>query len=166
MNALESLYNQIILDHSRAPVGRAPWPAAPRRARQANPLCGDQITVALDLDEQGRVVVRFEAQGCALCIASASIMVERCQGSTAQQADALAQALLASLDPAHSLPDASLPDASLPDASLPDASLPDASRPDASRATLEALLVVRQTPSRRRCVALPWQALRQALAQP
>lgn len=79
------LYQEVILDHSRSPRNFRPLEDADRRADGHNPLCGDRITIALKL-AGGRVAdVRFEASGCAVSKASASLMTEAVKGLTVDQ---------------------------------------------------------------------------------
>jgi nitrogen fixation NifU-like protein len=80
MNELRDLYQEIILDHNRHPRNFGPLPQANRRAEGHNPLCGDRVTVWLDLAD-GRIRdVSFEGSGCAISTASASLMTEALKG--------------------------------------------------------------------------------------
>jgi nitrogen fixation NifU-like protein len=77
---LRDLYQEVILDHNRRPRNFGPLPAANRQAEGYNPLCGDQITVFLDL-EDGRIRdLAFQGSGCAISKASASLMTEALKG--------------------------------------------------------------------------------------
>ena len=77
---LRELYQEVILDHNRRPRNFGPLPAANRQAEGYNPLCGDQITVFLDL-EDGRIRdLAFQGSGCAISKASASLMTEALKG--------------------------------------------------------------------------------------
>ncbi len=81
MPGLEDLYREIILDHYRAPRNRGELPAPPAVVAQGhNPLCGDEITVYLQLD--GDVVgdVKVGGQGCSISQSSASMMIAGDQG--------------------------------------------------------------------------------------
>src|SRR3546814_9384850 len=76
-DALRDLYQEVILDHGRHPRNHRHPPAANRQARGYNPLCGDQVTIYLQTDAEGRIVdVAFEGRGCAISMASASMMTE------------------------------------------------------------------------------------------
>lgn len=85
------LYQDVVMDHKRAPRHFGTLAAPTHQARGQNPQCGDDLQVALVVDN-GRVSdIRFNGQGCAICIASASMMTEAVLG----QEVALAQALQA-----------------------------------------------------------------------
>jgi nitrogen fixation NifU-like protein len=73
---LADLYRDVIVDHNRSPRNRGTLPAATHRAQGDNPLCGDRLS--LDLDVAGDVIrdLRFEGSGCAISTASASLMSE------------------------------------------------------------------------------------------
>jgi len=85
MSDLRDLYQEVILDHGRHPRNFGALEAANRHAQGHNPLCGDQVTVALVLNE-GRVIdVRFQGAGCAISMASASLMTEAIKGRTERE---------------------------------------------------------------------------------
>ncbi len=89
MNDLRDLYQEVILDHNRRPRNFGPLPAANRRAEGNNPLCGDRVTVHLEVAD-GRIRdVAFEGAGCAISTASASLMTETLKGRTLEEARAL-----------------------------------------------------------------------------
>src|SRR3546814_17568664 len=74
-DALRDLYQEVILDHGRHPRNHRHPPAANRQARGYNPLCGDQVTIYLQTDTGGRILdVAFDSRGCAIWMASASMM--------------------------------------------------------------------------------------------
>ena len=73
---LKALYQTAILDHSRQPRNRGKPEGCTHRARGYNPLCGDQITVYMEVDGDRIAAAGFEGKGCALCLASASMMTE------------------------------------------------------------------------------------------
>jgi nitrogen fixation NifU-like protein len=80
MSELRDLYQEVILDHNRRPRNFGPLSHANRRAEGHNPLCGDRVTVWLEV-EDGRVRdVSFEGAGCAISTASASLMTEALKG--------------------------------------------------------------------------------------
>ncbi|HSU81785.1 MAG TPA: SUF system NifU family Fe-S cluster assembly protein [Thermoanaerobaculia bacterium] len=89
MSDLRDLYQEVILDHNRRPRNFGPLPAANRRAEGHNPLCGDRVTVYLEV-EGGRIRdVSFEGAGCAISTASASLMTEALKGLSLEEARTL-----------------------------------------------------------------------------
>jgi nitrogen fixation NifU-like protein len=81
MDDLRELYQATILDHNKAPRNFGELPNANRTARGDNPVCGDKLTVYLEVDDDDRVVdVRFDGKGCAISTASASLMTEFVKG--------------------------------------------------------------------------------------
>jgi nitrogen fixation protein NifU and related proteins len=74
LDDLRELYQAVILDHSRHPRHFGKLAGATAQARGYNPLCGDQLTVYLKLDGALISEANFEGKGCALCLASASLM--------------------------------------------------------------------------------------------
>jgi nitrogen fixation NifU-like protein len=132
---LRALYNALILEHDRHPRNAGPLAGATHEASEDNPLCGDELTLRL-CAPAGRVdEARFEAQGCALSRASASLMTEALRGLSFDEALALADAFEASL----------------------------AGRAPPPAPGLEAFAGVREFPSRVGCATLAWRALRAAI---
>ena len=87
---LRELYQEIILDHSRHPRHFGALGAANHVAEGHNPLCGDRVKVYLQVDDKGRIAdVSFEGRGCAISVASASLMTEMLKGRTIEDAEAL-----------------------------------------------------------------------------
>ena len=84
---LSELYQEILLDHYRRPRGAARLDHVPEAKRHENPTCGDSIKVEVVRDEADRLAaVRFDAIGCAISTASASMMSERLRGLSAEEA--------------------------------------------------------------------------------
>jgi nitrogen fixation NifU-like protein len=89
MSDLRELYQEVILDHSRQPRNFRRPDHANREAKGDNPLCGDKVAVFLTI-ENGKVRdVGFEGRGCAISMASASLMTEIVKGKTEAEARAL-----------------------------------------------------------------------------
>jgi nitrogen fixation NifU-like protein len=86
---LSDLYQQVILDHNRRPRNRGRIPAANRSAHGDNPSCGDQCDVFLRLDGDRIADISFEGSGCAISMASASLMTTQLKGKSAQEAAGL-----------------------------------------------------------------------------
>jgi nitrogen fixation NifU-like protein len=83
---LSELYQEILLDHYRRPRGAARLDHIPQGRAHENPTCGDSIKVEVLSGPEGRIEVRFEAHGCAISTASASMMSERLRGATPGEA--------------------------------------------------------------------------------
>lgn len=90
MNPLRELYQEMILDHGRRPRNRGTIDDTPHRADGHNPLCGDRLSLSLELDDDRRILrARFTGQGCAISTASASLMTEAIEGKTAEETEEL-----------------------------------------------------------------------------
>lgn len=135
----KTLYQELVLDHGKTPRNEGPLPGATHEATAHNPLCGDRVTLRLLLDEAGHLSARFEARGCLISRASASLLTEAVAGRTPEKALGLAADLEALVGPAAAPEDVGV---------------------------LEPLRGAREFPGRRACVTLAWQALRKALAAP
>jgi len=79
---LEALYQEVILDHNRKPRNFREMENADRRIEGRNPLCGDEITVWLRLDDDRVADVSFKGTGCAISKSSASLMTSNVKGKT------------------------------------------------------------------------------------
>src|ERR1700758_3833873 len=87
---LRELYQDIILDHSRHPRHFGTLANANHVAEGHNPLCGDKVKVYLSVDDAGRISdIAFEGRGCAISVASASLMTEMLKGRTVAEAESL-----------------------------------------------------------------------------
>lgn len=132
------LYQEVVVEHKRAPRNFGHLAAPTHQARGTNPQCGDDLRVELDI-QQGQVHdIRFNGQGCAICIASASMMSEAVKGHAVADAEQLQQHFRAVLT-GQSEPDA------------------------AYLGKLISLAGVRRYPSRIKCALLGWHALMHAL---
>ncbi len=91
---MQSLYQDIILDHYKHPRGKGLMADPAGEAHHVNPTCGDEITVQVALDADGNLVVGYEGQGCSISQASASVMCELVAGERPEVADAARAAFL------------------------------------------------------------------------
>jgi nitrogen fixation NifU-like protein len=90
---VHDLYQQVILDHGRHPRNHRRLAEPDGAADGDNPMCGDRIAVEVRRDQAGRLAeIGFQARGCAICIASASLMSELAQGHAPDEVAALAAA--------------------------------------------------------------------------
>jgi nitrogen fixation protein NifU and related proteins len=137
---LTDLYRDVILDHNRRPRNFGPLEQANALAEGFNPLCGDRLTVRLNLADDRIENIRFEGQGCAISTASASLMTEAVKGKTRGEA-------LALFDRVHRL-------------------LTDDAADAEDLGKLAALSGVREYPARVKCASLCWHTLASALESP
>ena len=89
MSELSELYQQVILDHNKKPRNFQKLEGANRMSEGFNPLCGDQLTVYMLLEDEVVKDVSFEGQGCAISKAAASMMTQAVKGKTKQDAEVL-----------------------------------------------------------------------------
>ena len=146
-DVLRDLYQEVILDHGKHPRNLRHPESANRQARGYNPLCGDQVTIYLETDKDGRIAdVAFEGKGCAISIASASLMTEVLRGKTEAEAKRL-------FDDFHRL--------CTEDAFTLDQA---AAEDQEALERLQVLSGVRAFPARVKCATLAWHAMTSALA--
>jgi nitrogen fixation NifU-like protein len=134
---LQELYQEVILDHNRRPRNFRALDAG-RKAEGFNPLCGDRITVYLNVDNGVITDVAFQGSGCAISKASASLMTESVKGKTVAEA----QTLFERFQQMITAP---------------------AETPLESLGKLTVLAGVRQFPIRVKCASLAWHTLRAAV---
>ena len=137
---LKDLYRDVIVDHNRSPRNFRKLLNATRVLEGFNPLCGDKLTVYLKLDGDRITDVSFEGSGCAISVASASLMTERLKGMTRTEAEQLIESV-------HDL-----------------LTRDDATADPEVLGKLSALSGVREYPSRVKCASLCWHTLKGALA--
>ena len=79
---LRDLYRELILDHARSPRHFGKLPEATHSAEGINPLCGDKLKLYIVVDNKHIVDARFEGSGCAISVASASLLTETLIGQS------------------------------------------------------------------------------------
>jgi nitrogen fixation NifU-like protein len=89
MSDLRELYQELIIDHSKRPRNFKVLEAANRKLEGYNPLCGDKITLFLELEHDRVKNVSFQGSGCAISTASASVLTESVKGKTLAEVEAL-----------------------------------------------------------------------------
>ena len=144
MNELQELYREVILDHNRRPRNFGEIEDADRVVEGVNPLCGDRMTLYVDLDGEQVRDIRFKGTGCAISVASSSLMTEKAKGNSIAELTRLFERVHRMLTG-------------------------DGSSDDADLAHLDKLAVlsgVRAYPTRVKCATLAWHALMGAITDP
>ncbi len=95
MSNYKSLYQEVILEHNKKPRNYGTIEHASHHAVGHNPLCGDHISVALNLDRECINAIAFQGESCAICKASASMMTAAIKGKSRADAEILIQEFLA-----------------------------------------------------------------------
>jgi nitrogen fixation NifU-like protein len=145
MNDLRDLYQEVILDHGKSPRNFGHPGSANRTAHGHNAMCGDTIDVFLTVDGEGRILdAAFEGQGCAISVASASMMTEMLKGRTEADARRLFETM-------HALCTGHEDEAEL------------SSLDDDTADRMMILAGVRQYPMRVKCATLAWHTMDKAM---
>lgn len=142
MSDLRELYQEVILDHNRKPRNFRALPGANRTAAGHNPLCGDQITLYLDVADGVIRDVGFQGTGCAISRAAASLMTASIQGRTEAEAEALFAGF-------HRMLTEDGTETAVP----------------SGLGKLGVFAGVREFPIRIKCATLPWHTMHAALAR-
>jgi nitrogen fixation protein NifU and related proteins len=135
---LQALYRDVIVDHNRHPRNFRTLTAG-RKAEGFNPLCGDHLTVYVQIEDEAIHDVGFQGLGCAIATASASLMTESVKGRSVADANAMCERVERMVT------------------APPDAPVDDLG-------ALSALAGVRRFPVRVKCAMLAWRAMRAAAA--
>jgi nitrogen fixation NifU-like protein len=138
--SLDELYRQVILEHYRSPRHRGRLEHADGRADGHNPLCGDEVTVDVELDGDRLADVGITGQGCSISQASASMMAQAVTGLSLDAVAELTHRFKVMMD-------------------IEEGEEVDA----AAMGDLAALQGVRRFPVRIKCADLPWVTLAEAL---
>ena len=138
MNELQELYQQVIIDHGTKPRNTGILSNCSHHAEGFNPLCGDELTLYLDIKDNIIKDVKFESKGCAISTASASLMSEFLSGKTLEQVE---QAMQEFTDMVISTP----------------------TEDHADLGKLKILAGVNKYPARVKCATLSWHTLKAAL---
>jgi nitrogen fixation NifU-like protein len=141
MSELRELYQQVILDHHRKPRNFRKLSRPTRTAEGENPLCGDRVSVEVDVGEGVIRDIAFQGSGCAISRAAASMMTASLKGKTLAEAEE-------AFDRFHRMLTESSPPAEL----------------TAALGKLAVFAGVREFPSRIKCATLPWHTGHAALA--
>jgi nitrogen fixation NifU-like protein len=139
MSDLRELYQEVILDHHKRPRNFGPLPEANHHAEGRNPLCGDHLTVHVDVEDGVIKGVSFEGAGCAISRASASLMTDAVKGKRVEEAERMLEQFRQMVTS-------------------------DAEDPvETSLGKLGVLCGVREFPVRVKCASLAWHTLHAAL---
>jgi nitrogen fixation NifU-like protein len=157
MPGLEDLYREIILDHYRNPRNRGELDAPPAtRAEGFNPLCGDEIVVYLDVEDDRIADIRIGGQGCSISQSSASMMSNAVKGKTVAEARAITRAFKGMM---------SIHESSLDGEAEVDEAPDEPETEDVKLGDLEALRGVVKFPVRIKCATLSWNTLAQGIEE-
>ena len=137
---LQNIYRDTVLEHSRNPHNFGRIEEAKLEAEGFNPLCGDKVSVYINTSDQQIEQCAFEATGCAISMASASLMMDSIENNDL----AAVEKLIEQVDRMFTSKDEPHHECAVP--------------------ALEALGGVRAYPSRIKCATLPWRTLQAALA--
>jgi nitrogen fixation NifU-like protein len=140
MSELSELYQQVILDHNKKPRNFRKLEDANHSAEGFNPLCGDHLTIYIDLEDNSVKEIAFEGSGCAISKAAASMMTQAVKGKSREQAEEL-------FNEFHSMVTGDL----------------DEETEVNNLGNLRIFAGVREFPVRVKCATLPWHTLHAAL---
>ena len=134
-------YSEIIIEHSQFPRHHGPIENPTHRGQGENPFCGDRVKLALVVNKQGKIEqAGVESVGCAISVASASLLATHLQGLDLSEAEALFEQIRAAITGG------------------------DDEANDEQLGELAALAFAGRYPSRVKCATLPWHVLKHALA--
>jgi nitrogen fixation NifU-like protein len=136
--SVEDLYREIILDHYRSPRNKRRGVEGAIAVKHDNPLCGDELHLAVDVQDGELSDVAFDGKGCSISQASASMMTEAVQGKTVKDALGLTETIRLMMH---------------------------GTSPSEDLGDLMALEGVAKFPVRVKCALLAWMALKDALTQ-
>lgn len=97
MQGMEDLYREVILDHYQSPRQKGLLDSASVIADGKNPLCGDELTIYLQIENDAVKNVTWDGLGCSICMASASMLAEHIKGKSAQEAKSAIVSVVAML---------------------------------------------------------------------
>ena len=136
--SLEEIYQEVLLSHNEHPNNFEILSDATHQAHGHNPLCGDEISIFVLVNQEKIEKISFQGEGCAICKASASLMTESLKGLSIKAAKEKSQQFIQLLnDEKHPIPN--------------------------DLGEIEALLGVRKFPARLKCATLAWHTFLSAL---
>ena len=160
MPGLEDLYREIILDHYRNPRNRGELPTPPAYSETGfNPLCGDEITLYVQVEDDRLADVKLTGQGCSISQSSASMMSTAVKGKSVAET----RATIRTFKSMMSIHEQRLDGPADGDGGADDDGSGSDDEPQVSLGDLEALQGVVKFPVRIKCATLSWNTLTQAL---
>ena len=143
MGSIDQLYQELIVRHSQAPDNYRDLPVSTHAAEKHNPLCGDDLTLKLSVEGETIVDAGFLGSACAICIASASMMIGAVKGLGVPEAMTLTGKFTALFEN--------------------DTSQADLGWLEQNHSGLLAFRGIKNFPIRIQCARLPWEALMEAI---
>jgi len=140
VSVADNLYREIILDHYRNPRYKGELPPPAMKVEGANPLCGDELAIYLEIKENRLADLRIQTRGCSISCASASMMAEAIQGKELSEIDKIIEQFKEMMLQENGTPESA-----------------------EELGDLEALQGVKKYPVRIKCALLPWNTLIEAL---
>lgn len=137
--SFDDLYRDLIVDHSKRPRNFGALDDPTHYCEGHNPLCGDNVTIYLRIQDGIVEGARFDGNGCAISTASASMMTEAIKGKSVREVEELFERFRSRLTSEEE------------------------PEPEEDLGSLESLVGVREYPMRVKCATLPWHALHAAL---
>ena len=135
---MRELYQELIIDHGKRPRNFRCISGATHSLVGHNPLCGDRLELFIDCKKDLLADIAFQGEGCAICMASASLMSQALKGQSKAEALSLFDTFYSAL-------------------------MNDADTDTEKLGKLEALLGVSQYPTRVKCATLAWHTMKSAL---
>jgi nitrogen fixation NifU-like protein len=161
MPGLEDLYREIILDHYRNPRNRGELPTPPAYSETGfNPLCGDEITLYVQVEADRLADVKLTGQGCSISQSSASMMSTAIKGKSVAETRATIRTFKSMMSIHEHRLDG---DGADNEDETSEGGEEDSAQPEVPLGDLEALQGVVKFPVRIKCATLSWNTLAQAL---
>lgn len=157
---LQDLYREIILDHYRSPRNRGELPIPPAVSAEGfNPLCGDEVKLFIEVENNSLKEIKFQARGCSISQSSASLMTQAVKGKTIDEIEKFIKKFKAMM--------------SIHEATLTDGTAQSDTRDNepeepvnlSELGEVAALQGVVRFPVRIKCAVLAWNTLKEALSQ-
>ena len=143
MSNLDALYQEVLLDHYRKPRNKGPLEGATADAQGRNPLCGDEVNVAVRMNGDVVEAVKFTGQGCSISQAAASVMTQLVSGKSTAEVEALYERFHALVTGVRPMVEGEAK----------------------QLGSMAAFAGVRKYPTRVKCATMSWHTLRKAMGR-